>query len=168
MPAHTDPAKRFRIRYEPNRKGLKYVVLFMKRFADRVDPSNTNTTLRKSRSFATKTEAKAWGERVADQAEALGRIEIPLNMQIQILGIANQLQEAGGNPISLLMNATKIQKYVIPASHFDPLADDNEFRVLNPKLVQDLPMTEIRKLDSLYPKPRKNRLQINNQYKKSL
>lgn len=85
----------------------------MKRFADRVDPSNTNTTLRKSRSFATKTEAKAWGERVADQAEALGRIEIPLNMQIQILGIASQLQEAGGDPISLLMNATKIQKYGI-------------------------------------------------------
>lgn len=67
-----------------------------------------------------------------------------------------------------LMHMWLKQKYVIPASHFDPLADDNEFRVLNPKLVQDLPMTEIRKLDSLYPKPRKNRLQINNQYKKSL
>ena len=58
MPKFPNLAKRFRVRYEPNRKGKQYVVVFTKIWYDAKDPSKASPELRKKTSFATFTEKR--------------------------------------------------------------------------------------------------------------
>jgi hypothetical protein len=68
-------------------------------------------------------------------------------------------------PVTKLMNLWMKQKFIYPRSYIDPLADQDQFVILNPSLVATLPRTDLRKLDGCYPKIKANRLALNKQYK---
>ena len=108
---HTDPAGRYRIRFEPNRKVKKYIVVFTKKWADTVDPAKGSPELRARKSFPTQTEGKHYGKTKSDQADRFGQLaNLSVSLQAQILGLAEDFTAAGGDPASLLTTAKKIKE----------------------------------------------------------
>lgn len=98
---HTDPAGRYRIRFEPNRKVKKYIVVFTKKWADTVDPAKGSPELRARKSFATQTEGKHYGKTKSDQADRFGQFaNLSVSLQAQILGLAEDFTAADQVTIS--------------------------------------------------------------------
>ena len=112
MPKYTDPNKRFRIRYEPNRKSKQYLVVFTKRWADKQDPNTSSPELRSKKSFETLQSAKHYANQKADLTDRLaGNLDkLSLSQQSQLIGLATELAESDTDPIKLLQEALRISR----------------------------------------------------------